>query len=297
MANFNWPSSSASVTISAIGTNGATAPTSSIEVGGIGVDGNLHGLSTDNSGQANVNVVNVPAVSQSGAWNITNVSGTVSLPTGASTSALQSTGNTSVASIDTKTPALGQALAAASVPVVLTAAQIATLTPLTAVTANAGTNLNTSALALDTSVNTLLKPASTLAAVTAITNTVTIKADTAGNQANALKVDGSAVTQPVSGTLTVNQGTSATGTITSVASSATTVTVLASNASRKNAAVYNESTQVLYLKLGATASLTSYTVQIPASGYYELPNDKTYTGVIDGLWASANGSARVTELT
>lgn len=121
------------------------------------------------------------------------------LPSGASTGALQTTGNTSVGSIDTKTPALGQALAAASVPVVLTAAQVTTLTPpaaiagfaleaghlaaidtstakipalgqalaassvpvvLTAaqlttltpvstVTANAGTNLNTSALALE----------------------------------------------------------------------------------------------------------------------------------------------------
>jgi len=39
---------------------------------------------------------------QSGAWNITNISGTVSLPTGAATSALQSTGNTSLGSIDTK---------------------------------------------------------------------------------------------------------------------------------------------------------------------------------------------------
>jgi hypothetical protein len=38
-------------------------------------------------------------------------------------------GAASVASIDTKTPALGQALAAASVPVVLTAAQLTTLTP------------------------------------------------------------------------------------------------------------------------------------------------------------------------
>lgn len=55
------------------------------------------------------------------------------LPTGASTSALQTTGNTSLSSIDTKTPALGQALAAASVPVVLTAAQIVTLTPPTSV--------------------------------------------------------------------------------------------------------------------------------------------------------------------
>lgn len=45
----------------------------------------------------------------------------------------QDTGNTSLASIDSKTPALGQALAAASVPVVLTAAQISTLTPLATV--------------------------------------------------------------------------------------------------------------------------------------------------------------------
>lgn len=133
------------------------------------------------------------------------------LPSGAATSANQTTGNASLSSIDTKTPALGQALAAASVPVVLTAAQLSTLTPVSTVTANAGTNLNTSLLALDstvakdsslgtlnTSVNTLLKPASTLAAVTSITNTVVIKADTAGNQTNALKVDGSAVTQPIS---------------------------------------------------------------------------------------------------
>jgi hypothetical protein len=55
------------------------------------------------------------------------------LPSGAATSSLQSTGNTSLSNIDTKTPALGQALAAASVPVVLTAAQISTLTPLSTV--------------------------------------------------------------------------------------------------------------------------------------------------------------------
>ena len=154
-------------------------------------------------------------VNPDGSINITST--TLPLPTGASTSALQTTGNSSLSSIDTKTPALGQALAAASVPVVLTAAQLSTLTPLSSVTvsgsvtANAGTNLNTSLLALDStvakdsslttidsSINTLLKPASTLAAVTSITNTVTIKADTAGNQANALKVDGTATTQPIS---------------------------------------------------------------------------------------------------
>jgi hypothetical protein len=126
---------------------------------------------------------------ESGVWNITNISGTVTLPTGAATSANQTTANTSLSSIDTKTPALGQALAASSVPVVLTAAQITTLTPPTTITANIGT---TNGLALDstvakdaslttlnTSVNTLLKPASTLTAVTTlgtITNPVPTKA-------------------------------------------------------------------------------------------------------------------------
>lgn len=56
------------------------------------------------------------------------------LPATAATSAKQDTGNTSVASIDTKTPTLGQALAASSVPVVLTAAQVTTLTPPAAIT-------------------------------------------------------------------------------------------------------------------------------------------------------------------
>jgi hypothetical protein len=72
--------------------------------------------------------------------NINNITGTITLPTLAATSTLQTTGNSSLSSIDTKTPVLGQALAAGSTPVVLTAAQITTLTPLSTVTINALTN-------------------------------------------------------------------------------------------------------------------------------------------------------------
>ena len=89
-------------------------------------------------------------------WQATQpVSGTVTANAGTNlnTSALALESGGKLASIDTKTPALGQALAAASVPVVLTAAQITTLTPPTTVTANAGTNLNTSALALESGGN------------------------------------------------------------------------------------------------------------------------------------------------
>lgn len=73
------------------------------------------------------------AVTQATGTNLHAVVDSSALPTGASTSALQSTGNASIASVDTKTPALGQALASSSVPVVLTAAQVSTLTPLSTV--------------------------------------------------------------------------------------------------------------------------------------------------------------------
>jgi len=80
------------------------------------------------------------------------------------TSGLQTTGNTSLATIATNLPAQGQALAAASLPVVLTAAQI---TSLTAPVLGAGTN----------SIGTAIVSAATLPAIIA-GSTVTRLANT-----------------------------------------------------------------------------------------------------------------------
>lgn len=88
------------------------------------IDGHVDGVEGSlGSIDAKITAVNTGAV----------VIASSALPTGAATAARQDTGNTSLGSIDGKTPALGQALAAASVPVVLTAAQLATLTPLTTI--------------------------------------------------------------------------------------------------------------------------------------------------------------------
>ena len=96
----------------------------------------------------------------------------------------------------------------------------------------------------------------------------------------------------------VSQATSATGTKSNVVSSASSVTILASNVSRKGAMVYNDSTAILYLDLsGGTASNSSYSVQVPANGFFELPGPVLYTGAITGIWASAVGNARVTEFS
>lgn len=130
------------VTNAANGTNGAAAPTVATQVGGsdgtnlrtlkvsttgvLSIDGsavtqpvsqatgtNLHTVVDSASNVAVTSLPSIPAGSnsigtvsanQSGTWNITNVTGTVSLPTGASTSALQTSGNATLTTISGQLP-------------------------------------------------------------------------------------------------------------------------------------------------------------------------------------------------
>lgn len=83
---------------------------------------------------------------------------------------------------------------------------------------------------------------------------------------------------------------------TSVASSASDVRIFAGRGDAGGRTVFNESSAILYLAFGtAAASLTSYTVQVAAGGYYEFPSSRFYGGEVRGIWASANGNARCTE--
>ncbi len=92
--------------------------------------------------------------------------------------------------------------------------------------------------------------------------------------------------------------TAGTAALTNVATNAANVTLLALNAARLGAMVFNDSISDLWLKFGATASATSFTVKILAGGYYEFPTP-IYTGRVDGIWnaADATGAARITEMT
>jgi hypothetical protein len=88
-------------------------------------------------------------------------------------------------------------------------------------------------------------------------------------------------------------GTSA---VTSVGDSGTSVQLLAANAARLGATIYNDSAEILCLKLGTTASTTSFTHKLYSDDYYEVPFG--YTGAIEGIWAADGaGAARITELT
>lgn len=95
------------------------------------------------------------------------------------------------------------------------------------------------------------------------------------------------------GSARVTTANVAAATLANVASSATNVTLLASSAARMGATFHNDSSAILYLKFGATALTTSYTVKLIPDAYYELPQP-CYSGIIDGIWSSATGAVRVT---
>lgn len=73
----------------------------------------------------------------------------------------------------------------------------------------------------------------------------------------------------------------------------TNQTMLAANAARRFASISNGLAAALLVKLGATATTSSYTVSIAAGGYYEVPS--VYTGIIDAI-STAAGSVLVTEM-
>ena len=83
--------------------------------------------------------------------------------------------------------------------------------------------------------------------------------------------------------------------VTSIASSATSVTILASNASRRGLALANDSTSVLRLAFATPATSANAFVVMQPGQFLLLDPLLIGTGAIYGIWASANGTAQVTE--
>lgn len=82
----------------------------------------------------------------------------------------------------------------------------------------------------------------------------------------------------------------------SIAAATDSQVLLPASGLRKNFMLHNDSSAILYLTLGPGLSTTSsFTVAIPANWYYEPPMPG-YVGAVTGAWASATGSARITEL-
>lgn len=96
--------------------------------------------------------------------------------------------------------------------------------------------------------------------------------------------------------VTVGDAAPATGASSSVSGSTSPQTLSAADPDRVGCTVHNDSTAVLYVLLGAgTVSGTVYTARLVENAYYEVPYG--FTGAVTGVWASATGAARVTEIT
>ena len=144
-----------------------------------------------------------------------------------------------------------------------------------------------------------------------------------GGNATAVKTDGSAVTQPVSGTVGVNNFpatqpvsgtvavssvggtvtvsgavsttpvTSSSATVTQTVSNSSNQTILAANPNRKKAILFFN-TGVWFVKFGATASSTSFTYEVSSSN--TTIEVTVWTGQIDVLCTTNGKLCNATEL-
>jgi hypothetical protein len=96
------------------------------------------------------------------------------------------------------------------------------------------------------------------------------------------------------GSRVVTSTRAGTATLNNIAGNASSVTLQAANAARLAVVVVNDSTAILYVKYGSTASSTSFSFLLQPG---ETLREALYTGIVTGVWASATGNARVTELT
>lgn len=215
---------------------------------------------------------------QDASGNIGIAATSLPLPTGAATSANQTTANASLSSIDAGIPtALGAATIANSMPVNIASDQVVPVSA-TALPLPAGASTS----ALQTSGN------ATLTSITGQLPSTLGQKTSANSLAVVLASDQS--------TVPVSTPNATVGTITSVSGSATSVSILASNTARKGAIVTNDSTAILYLALSSsTASTSAYSVKLYPNASYLV--DFLYTGAMTGIWAAAAGAARVTEFT
>ena len=190
--------------------------------------------------------------------SLLNISGTISLPTGAATATNQTTANTSLASIDAKTPAL---------------AVLPTLANQTAGNASLA-SLDTKATANNAKLDTLIGQA----APTSVPGT------SLGSSIQVPSFQGvtGGVPAPVD-TVIKGGGSDVGGTITTAS---TAQTFMAANATRRAWSLQNQSTGDLYVNCSSTATLDYHSLKVPAGALYESSTTHVGTGACSIIGAT-----------
>lgn len=86
-----------------------------------------------------------------------------------------------------------------------------------------------------------------------------------------------------------------TATSTNVLSATSSTQLLAANPERNGAMIWNDSQARLFIKFGDAVAQNNFSLILEAGGYFETPF--AYTGEISGIWTTANGVARIVELS
>ena len=253
----------------------------------MGTDGsNVYALASDTDGHLQVDILSAPEIAINDGGNTITIGGTVDL--GATDNAVLDAIAASVDAVDTNTDDVATATNQSTIIGHIDGIETL-LGTIDADTSDIHTNTDTLAGAVDGSEMQV--------------DIVTIPEVAINDGGNVITVDG-AVTANLSATDNAVLDTIASNTeqrgssssVTAVADTASSTQLLASNADRLEATITNDSSADLYVKLGTTASATSYTVKL---GQHETYIVDKYTGRIDGIWASNpdDGSARITEIT
>jgi hypothetical protein len=204
---------------------------------------------------------------------------------GAATSALQTTGNTSLASIDGKVPAKGSATSANATPVVIASDQAAV--PVTVSGVATAANQATSNTSLAT-IATNTTGASTAAnQATSNTSLATIATNTTGASTAAKQDTGNTSLATIAASVGPVSPTDRSAKITT---GGTAQSLMGSNSTRRGYWFQNQSTGDLWInELGTAVVLaagTPQSLQIPAGTYYESPMNGTPTGAISVIGAT-----------
>ena len=73
-------------------------------------------------------------------------------------------------------------------------------------------------------------------------------------------------------------------------------TFVAENGNRVGLMIFNASTSVLYLQIDDDATTDDYIIKLVAGALYEMPRGY-FTDKVTGIWATANGYAKVIEIS
>jgi len=190
------------------------------------------------------------------------------LPTGAATAALQTTGNSSLGSINTKLPSL----ASGRVPV--------DGSGVTQPVSDGGGSLTVDDGGSSITVDGPLTDAELRATPVPVS-------DGGGS----ITVDG---TVSITGTASISVA-ARTPTTTSIAGVASSVLILASNSNRRGLSVSNISTSKLYLSFSTPATVTNSFIEMQPGAFLFFDQQLITTNAIYGIWTNANGTAQVTE--